>query len=149
MCYLVKLRTKNVRMRMQKHIGMVQDLVNEIDVNIADEINVMDLAQTFGLSPWHFQRLFKALVGDSLGGYLRGRGLAIAAEMLVSTSLTFIEVAFRVGFNSHEAFTRSFKSYYKMTPTRLSRRWTIYMGIGFRTLSMYEVRVVITSILKM
>lgn len=116
MCYLVKLGAKNVRMRMQKHIEMVQDLVNEIEENIADEINVMGLAQTFGLSPWHFQRLFKALVGDSLGGYLRGRRLAVAAEMLLSTSLTFIEVAFRVGFNSHEAFTRSFKSYYKMTP---------------------------------
>ena len=100
----------------QKHLKMIQNLVDTIEENVGYEVNIIDLANTFGLSPWHFQRLFKTIVGDSLGGYTRGRRLSIAAKILLTTQDTIINVAFEVGFNSHESFTRSFKSYFKFSP---------------------------------
>lgn len=68
------------------------------------------------MSPWHFQRLFKALAGDTLGGYIRGRRLTEAARLLTNTELDIIDIAFSVGFGSHEAFTRSFKAYFGQGP---------------------------------
>jgi len=101
---------------MQKDIELIQNLVDQIETNLADEISGVVLAKSFNLSPWHFQRLFKSLVGDTLGSYIRGRRLTKAADLLLNSELGIIDVAFSVGFNSHEAFTRSFKAYFKQSP---------------------------------
>lgn len=69
-----------------------------------------------GISAWHFQRLFKSLVGDTLGNYLRGRRLTRAAQLLTNSQLGIIDIAMESGFNSHEAFSRSFKSHFSLTP---------------------------------
>ena len=101
---------------MQTHIEMIQRLVNQIEENLTDDIQIPQLADTFNISPWHFQRLFKSLIGDTLGGYIRGRRLTRAANLLLNSSFGIIDIAFEVGFNSHEAFTRSFKTYFKHSP---------------------------------
>jgi len=102
--------------KMQNNLTLIQGLVDQIEGNLAEEINIVSLAGSFGMSPWHFQRLFKSLVGDTLGGYIRGRRLTKAAQLLLNSQLGIIDIAFSVGFNSHEAFTRSFKSYFKHSP---------------------------------
>jgi len=101
---------------MQPTITYIQDLVDHIENNLSEEINVLHLADSFHVSPWHFQRLFKALVGDSLGGYIRGRRLTEAANLLRSSQLSVTDIAFRAGFNSHEVFTRAFKLYFGLSP---------------------------------
>jgi len=101
---------------MQKHLEMIQNLVDKIEENVSYDVNIVSLANSFDLSPWHFQRLFKSMVGDSLGSYTRGRKLSLAANMLQTTQLSIIEIAFEVGFTSHESFTRSFKDYFEHTP---------------------------------
>ncbi len=101
---------------MQQTVGYIQGLVDQVEDNLSEEINVIQLADSFHMSPWHFQRTFKALAGDTLGGYIRGRRLTEAARLLLTSDLGVIDIAFRVGFNSHEAFTRSFKSYFGQSP---------------------------------
>jgi AraC family transcriptional regulator len=101
---------------MQPTVSYIQDLVDNVEENLSDDINIPQLASSFDLSPWHFQRLFKALAGDTLGGYIRGRRLTEAARLLTDTQLGIIDIAFSVGFNSHEAFTRSFKAYFGQSP---------------------------------
>ena len=101
---------------MQQTVGYMQSLVDDVEENLSDDINIVSLAYSCNLSPWHFQRLFKALVGDTLGGYIRGRRLTEAAHLLLTTDLGIIDIAFGVGFRSHEAFTRAFKEYFGQSP---------------------------------
>lgn len=101
---------------MNKYLKQINDVVDLIEGQMAEEINISDLAKSVGLSSWHFQRLFKSLVGDSLGGYLRGRRLSIALELLENHNLSILDIAVQVGFTSHEAFTRSFKQKFSLTP---------------------------------
>lgn len=103
-------------MGLEKFLSSIQKLVDQIEANLEFEVNIVELARVYDISPFHFQRLFKALVGDSLGRYIRGRRLTRAAEMLLETDIGLIDVAVAVGFNSHEAFTRSFKAYFQQTP---------------------------------
>ena len=90
--------------------------MDRIESNLAEEVNVLGLADTFHMSPWHFQRTFKSLVGDTLGGYIRGRRMTRAASLLLESEQSIIDIALNVGFGSHEAFTRSFKSYFQQSP---------------------------------
>ena len=63
-----------------------------------------------------------------MGGYIRGRRLTRAAQLLLNTDRSIIEVAFRVGFASHEAFTRSFKTYFSQSPKNFRKdRPNIYL----------------------
>lgn len=101
---------------MSSHFEIIAQVVESIEENIAEDINITHLAAEQGISPWHFQRLFKSLVGDSLGSYLRGRRLTSAASRLLETEFDVIEIAAEVGFGSHEAFTRSFKKHFEITP---------------------------------
>jgi AraC family transcriptional regulator len=101
---------------MQPTITYIQNLVDHIENNLTEEINIIRLANSFHVSPWHFQRLFKAFAGDSLGGYIRGRRLTKAARLLLTTDLGVTDIAFRAGFNSHEVFTRAFRLYFGRSP---------------------------------
>lgn len=103
-------------MKVPDNLSLIQDLVDQIEENLGDEVNIPLLARQFDLSPWHFQRLFKSLIGDTLGGYIRGRRLTKAAQLLLDSEMGVIDVAFSTGFNSHEAFTRSFKAYFQKSP---------------------------------
>jgi AraC family transcriptional regulator len=101
---------------MKRNLNIIKQLVEKIEENVAEEINILELSKSSNMSPWHFQRLFKTMIGDSLGGYVRGRRLSLAAEMLRETELRIIDIAFSVGFKSHEAFARAFKKYFKQSP---------------------------------
>lgn len=101
---------------MTSHFELIAQVAENIEENMPEELNIPALAGSLGLSPWHFQRLFKSIVGDTLGGYLRGRRLTRGARLLLETQFEIIQVAAEVGFNSHEAFTRSFKKQFDLTP---------------------------------
>ncbi len=99
-----------------RHLKIVQFLVKEIENNIGEQLNISKLASSVNLSTWHLQRLFKSLLGESLGNYIKGRKHTYAAKLLKETEQSIIDIAYSVGFNSHEAFSRSFKVYYESTP---------------------------------
>ena len=60
---------------------------SKICSSLGYDVNIKSLAQSYSLSPWHFQRLFKSIVGSSLGQYTRGRRLTLAANMLLETDI--------------------------------------------------------------
>lgn len=97
-------------------VEQINELVEHIELHLGDDIDIADLAKRMQLSPWHFQRTFKSLVGDTLGGYVRGRRLSHAANQLLETDIGILEIALDSGFNSHEAFSRSFKTYFGLSP---------------------------------
>lgn len=101
---------------MKDHLSVIECIVDKIENEIPHDLTIKKLSDTVGLSPWHLQRLFKSIVGDTLGSYIRGRRLSLSAEMLNGTDLGIIDIAIATGFGSHEAFTRSFKEYYNLTP---------------------------------
>ena len=103
-------------MTVNYNLDVLQTLVDEIEGNLAEDVSVLSLSERSGLSPWHFQRWFKSLIGDTLGSYIRGRRLTRAAKLLLETDMGIIDIAVGVGFGSHEAFTRSFKAYFSMSP---------------------------------
>lgn len=106
----------------EMNLDVFKKLVDQIEMSLDQELHVLQLTQSTGLSSWHFQRLFKALVGDSLGAYVRGRRLSKAAELLRLTNQGLLDIALEVGFNSHEAFSRSFKAYFNITPTEVREK---------------------------
>ncbi len=57
------------------------------------------------------------MVGEPVGRYLRRRRIAEAAKRLIDFEGTLIELALDFQFESHEAFTRAFKTELSVTPS--------------------------------
>lgn len=87
-----------------------------IEQHLYEEVKVEDVASFAGYSYYHFNRQFVAILGESVGSYIKKRRLANAAQKLLYTDDKIINIAIEHCFESNEAFSRAFKTLYKVTP---------------------------------
>lgn len=87
-----------------------------IEANLSEDIRVEDVAKAAGYSYYHLNRQFFALLGESIGSYIKKRRLANAAKRLLYTEERIIDIAVDSGFESSEAFSRAFKAIYQVSP---------------------------------
>ena len=94
----------------------IEQSLTYIEEHLAEEISTEELANSVGLSPFYFQRLFKRLVNKPVQEYVKLRRLAKVIENLGNTGQRILDVALDYGFTSHANFTRAFKETYGITP---------------------------------
>ena len=98
-------------------------VVEYIDRHLDQKLDLETLAGVAHFSPFHFHRLFGALMGEPLGDYLRRRRLEIAAiRMQSQLRIPVLDIALGVGFGSAEAFTRAFRARFGCSPTEWRKR---------------------------
>ncbi|MEJ2132478.1 MAG: helix-turn-helix domain-containing protein, partial [Gammaproteobacteria bacterium] len=102
-------------------IAVVPECLDKIEANLAEPISVEALARRSGYSLWHFQRLFQALVGETVGSYVRKRRLSESSHRLLRTSEKIADIALQYQFQSHEAYTRAFKKQFTLSPAQYRR----------------------------
>lgn len=95
--------------------------IDFIEEHLEREIALSEVAAAAGLSVFHFCRVFKRAVGDSVGEYIRKRRLTLAAERLAASPEPILAVALESGFDSHEAFTRAFHKVFERPPVDVKR----------------------------
>lgn len=95
----------------------IQKAIDYIDNNLEENIKLEKIAKVAGYSIPHFYRMFGALVGYSVKEYVRKRRLSNAMYDLVTSKRSVTEIAFEYGYESHEAFTRTFKLAYGESPS--------------------------------
>lgn len=103
------------------YLKQVQAGIDYIEANLDFEISLAHVANSAGISQWHFQRIFKALTNETLKTYIRSRRLANALAKLLATNTRIIDIAMSAGFESQESFTRVFKQTFDMTPNEYRR----------------------------
>lgn len=89
-----------------------------IENNLLNPITACDVANAIGYSYYHFHRYFHAIMGETIGSYIRDRRLTQAAWSLVHTENKILDIAISFYFESSESFTRAFKSRYLVTPSQ-------------------------------
>ena len=79
-----------------------------IDANSHESIDLECAARQFGLSPFHFLRLFAKVLGVTPHQYLIRSRLRRAARLLADATRPITEVALEVGFGDLSNFVRTF-----------------------------------------
>lgn len=102
---------------MNLYVRTINNVVDYIEQNISEQLTLKGIAGQFYLSEYHFSRLFKMVTGTSIKQYILGRKLALAAEKLTDPHQTITEVAYDLGFEYPEVFSRDFKKWFGMAPT--------------------------------
>ncbi|MBN1500161.1 MAG: AraC family transcriptional regulator [Spirochaetes bacterium] len=97
-------------------IKRMQTALEFIEENILDDIDSMIVADKIDTTQFHFQRMFHAVTGVTFGEYVRRRRLTLAAQEIMSSGATILEIALKYHYESHAAFTKAFTKLHNITP---------------------------------
>ena len=86
------------------------------------------LRRTFQISSRQLRRIVQKELGVSPIELMQTRRLLLAKQLLTETKLPVTEIAFASGFSSLRRFNHSFRTQYRMPPTRLRRRAAEHHG---------------------
>lgn len=89
-----------------------------IQQHLDDALSLGDLAAVACFSPYHFHRVFRGMVGESVKEHVRRLRLERAANQLKLGTRPVTQIALDAGYETHEAFTRAFKSAFGVPPIR-------------------------------
>ena len=98
------------------YINEIQKAIDYIEVNLDKDINFEIVAKEVGMSAFYFHRIFTAIIGISPTAYIRNRRLTVAAQEISKSNENIVDIAFKYGFESHEAFSRAFKNFHGVVP---------------------------------
>ena len=87
-----------------------------IDAHSHEPVDLESAAKEFGLSPFHFLRLFARVLGVTPHQYLVRSRLRRAARLLADDATPITEVAYDVGFGDLSNFVRTFHRAAAMSP---------------------------------
>ena len=95
----------------------IQQAVRFINDNYRTDIRLAASAQEAGMSPAHFSRIFKKVIGLSYQDYLNSRRITKAKNLLRTSAQSVTEIAASLGFADLTGFGRIFKKLTGHTPS--------------------------------
>ena len=99
------------------YIQRINKVVAYINNHLDETLDLKKLANEAALSDFHFHRIFKALKGEAIGGYITRLRLEATARLLRYTTLTIEEIAFNIGYETTASLSKAFKKQYGISPT--------------------------------
>ena len=100
----------------------IQRAVERIATRLDDALELETIAADACLSPFHFHRIFRGMVGETPLELSRRLRMERAAWQLAQTDRAVTAIAFDAGYEAHEAFTRAFRSSYATSPSGFRQR---------------------------
>ncbi len=89
---------------------------------LTEPLPLKSIARLAHLSPFHFHRAFRAIVGETPHAYRTRRRLERAARLLEETDIPVIDVCLDTGFESAGSFSSLFRRKYGASPSEFRRR---------------------------
>jgi AraC family transcriptional regulator len=95
----------------------VRRAIERVIDSLDEALDLERLARGAALSPFHFHRIFRGMVGETPLELHRRLRMERAALRLLEQEVSVTTIAVDAGYDTHEAFTRAFRSRYCCSPT--------------------------------
>ena len=106
-----KLSKNEYRSRLNRTIDYIQNHYDE-------DLNLTKLAEVACFSKFHFHRIFRAMVGETLNDFVQRIRLEKSVQMLVTNlNKSITDIALDCGFSCSQNFAKLFKAHYGVTPS--------------------------------
>ena len=101
------------------YVARVNRAIDYVTANLDQPLRLEDVARAACFSPYHFHRIFSALIGETLAVFVKRVRLERAVYLLSHrSSARLTDVALACGFASSSDFSRSFRDAYGVSPTK-------------------------------
>ncbi len=108
-----------------KSINKTIDFING---HLKEEIDLKTLASVANISKFHFHRIFKAYIGESIGAYITRLRLENVAHKLQTTNQTLTEIAEKTGYQTQYSLSKAYKKHFGITPSAFRNIETYFSG---------------------
>ena len=115
-CYYI-LRMYNINIENPTQADVCHNAKQYIDIYYQTDINLDTIANSFYISKYYFDRLFKENIGLTPMKYLMSVRVSAAKNLLEKTDMPVTKIAQAVGYISAPTFSRVFKNAENITPT--------------------------------
>ena len=102
---------------MKQKISTREDYAKRINIiieyignHLNDEMDLKELADISNFSEFHFHRIFKSIIGESVGAFVVRMRIETAARLLRYSNLSVQDIAYNVGYNTPSSLTKVFAS---------------------------------------
>ncbi len=103
----------------KENIARLNTTITFIEANLAEKLSLEIVAEKAHFSPFHFHRLFKIIVGETVNIFINRKRIEKAASYLLhQKELNITEVAEKVGYSNLSSFSKSFKKFYGISPNK-------------------------------
>lgn len=106
----VKYRTLN--------INRFNGILKYIEDNFTDDLTLEHMSEQAHMSKYHFCRMFKKMTGDNVTHFINSLRIQEADNLLINSGLSISEIAFNVGFHDTSYFSRIYKDFKNISPSR-------------------------------
>jgi AraC family transcriptional regulator len=100
-----------------------------LEAHLAEPVRLAEAARVAGLSPYHFLRVFAAVVGVTPHQYVMRLRLARAAKLLCEGPLPVTDVALEAGFADLSNFVRTFARAAGVPPLEFRKNARRFRGV--------------------
>ena len=97
----------------QRRINQVIDYLN---AHLDRSVSLKELASVAFFSPFHFHRIFVAIMGETVNAFTTRQRIEKAARLLRFSKKKITEIATECGFTSPATLSRLFKQYFGISP---------------------------------
>jgi len=112
-----KLLKNEYRSRLNRTIDYIQNHYDE-------DLNLTKLAEVACFSKFHFHRIFRVMVGETLNDFVQRIRLEKSVQMLMTDlNKSITDIALDCGFSCSQNFAKIFKAHYGMTPSIFRREY--------------------------
>jgi AraC family L-rhamnose operon transcriptional activator RhaR/AraC family L-rhamnose operon regulatory protein RhaS len=105
-----------------KALLRIGEALSHLERNISNAVNLEELASIAYMSRRSFLRVFQSATGTSPLAWLNGQRINRACSLLRHTDKQITEIAFEVGFNDSNYFTRQFRKTTGLSPREYRMR---------------------------
>jgi AraC family transcriptional regulator len=95
------------------YIARINRVIDHIERHLDQPLPLRELSRVASFSPYHFHRIFSAMVGETLNAFIgRLRLERAASQLLHAPDKPVTDVALDCGFSSSATFARAFKAHF-------------------------------------
>ena len=100
----------------EDYLRRMNIIIEYINNHLDEEIDLRKLADLSGFSSFHFHRIFRAFMHETLGSYITRIRVETAARLLRYTDLSIESIAYNVGYEIPSSLSKAFKQNYNISP---------------------------------
>lgn len=113
------------------YVARVQRVQDHVEQNLTEPLTLDELARIAHFSPFHFHRIFAAVVGETPSAFVRRLRLERAASMLqLHPGHSITEIALDCGWQETSSFSRAFRRHFGVPATEWRKKSQVVRNSG-------------------
>ncbi len=111
---------------MSTHKERMNKVIQAIENCLESEMNTEELASIACYSAFHFHRLFRSYVGESVYAFRKRLLLERAVRLLQYSNKNITDIALDSGYDNSSSFNKAFKKHFNCTPTDTRQKMVVF-----------------------